>query len=104
MAVWGACANSTLAPCDGNAEAEACSDEAKGKGGSAIAVIANVAECLFKKAFGTTTLDATKAGEAYNSVYEAMTTCGNPDEVAVSILSLHKYRATHHVSENFLLA
>ena len=77
-----------MAPCDGQAEAEACSDEAKGKGGSAIAVIANVAECLFKKAFGTTTLDAYKAGEAYNSMYQAMETCGNPDEAAVSILSL----------------
>ena len=92
-----------MAPCDGKAEAEACSDEAKGKGGSVIAVLANVMECLFKKAFGTTTLDSTKAGEAYNSVYNAMETCGNPDEAAVSILSLHKCRVTHHVSENFLL-
>ena len=92
-----------MAPCDGQAEAEACSDEAKDKGGSAIAVIANVAECLFKKAFGTTTLDAYKAGEAYNSMYQAMETCGNPDEAAVSILSLPKYSVTHLVSENFLL-
>ena len=53
-------------------------------------VLALVGECLYEKAFGSA-IDPDNAKAAYDSVMEAIATCGNPDEAlaAVSILSLH---------------
>ena len=86
------------APCDKVPEALACSDEA-GDEDNMVDAIMSIQDCLYRKASeasGTAPLDpangsngdSTTAMAAYNSVLEAIDTCGNPDMAEVNILSL----------------
>jgi len=93
---WGKCTKTYTAPCDKNEEAVACTEYA-GKEVEKMAakeveegrevtenavkmqVLALVGECLYEKAFGSA-IDPDNAKAAYDSVMEAIATCGDPDE------------------------
>ena len=93
---WADCVKTYTAPCKRNEvlmkSKLSCIPkamwEAKENGGSEIDMILSLGICLYWEAFRGP-IDPDNALAAYNNTMDAIATCGNRDEAAVSNLSLH---------------